>query len=61
MLSKDQFGHSFQIKLDADVDALPSAAGVFFTILLIIIVGCYGVQKFEILVNKKDADIMSVE
>ena len=48
------------MKLDAGVEALPSIAGVFFTILLTLMVLGYAVQKTDVLVNRRDSDIMSV-
>ena len=48
------------MKLDAGVEALPSVAGVIFSVLLTIDVLGYAAQKLEILINKKDVDIMSV-
>ena len=48
------------MKLDAGVEALPSISGVLFTILLTLMVLGYTIQKTEVLVNRRDSDIMSV-
>ena len=48
------------MKLDAGVEALPSKAGFFFTILLSIVVIGYATVKADVLMYKKDIDIMSV-
>ena len=48
------------MKLDAGVKALPSQAGLFFSLLLAIILLGYATLKADILINKKDVDIMSV-
>ena len=48
------------MKIDNGVEALPSKAGLFFTILLTAIVLCYFIIKADVLVHKKDIDIMSV-
>lgn len=59
-LAQDQFSQQFRMKLDLGIEALPSAAGVVFSILLFIVVLGYTAQKCEILINKRDVDIMSV-
>ena len=48
------------MKLDAGVEALPSKAGFIFSLILLIVVTGYAVQKTDILINRKDIDIMSV-
>ena len=48
------------MKLDNGVESLPSKAGFFFTILLTVIVLGYVIIKADVLVHKKDIDIMSV-
>ena len=48
------------MKLDNGVEALPSMTGFCFTILVAVIVLGYGIIKADVLVHKKDIDIMSV-
>ena len=48
------------MKLDNGVEALPSKAGFFFTIILAVIVIGYATVKADVLVHKKEIDIMSV-
>ena len=48
------------MKLDAGVTVLPSAAGVIFTCLLVVVMLGYTVQKTYILVHRRDVDMMTV-
>ena len=42
------------------MESLPSAAGLFFTVLLYLIVGGYTLQKIEVMISKRGLETMSV-
>ena len=48
------------MKLDYGRDTLQTYAGLFFSVLLFIFVSFYAAQKVDILINKKDVDVLSV-
>ena len=55
----DKFGEGYQMKVDGGkVTALPTLAGTFCSVLLIIIVIGYTVMKIDVLLGKKDIDIL---
>ena len=43
------------------MESLPSAAGVFFTVLLYFVVGGYTLQKCGVMITRKGVESMSVE
>ena len=49
------------MKIDAEIETLPSVTGVFFTVLLLLIVIAYSMQKFQVVIYRKDYDIMMVD
>ena len=48
------------MSLDYGRDTLQTYAGLFFSVLLFIFVSFYAAQKVDILINKKDVDVLSV-
>ena len=62
LMEYDSFGETFKMKLDAGQAALPSIMGTILSLLSFLIVLGYTVQKFDILITRKDVDVaMSVE
>ena len=49
------------MKLSNGMDALPTVSGLIFSIMLTSILIVFAYQKFEILMNKKDAKIFSTD
>ena len=49
------------MKLKDGATSVPTIAGLILSILMPILLVGYGVQKFEILINKKDAKIFSTD
>ena len=49
------------MKLSGGMDALPSVSGLTFSIMFTSILIVYAYQKFEVLMNKKDAKIFSTD
>ena len=56
---QDLFGQKFRMKLDAGKDDLRSIIGSLCSLILISVLCMFAVLKFEVLINKKDVDIMS--
>ena len=56
---QDMFGQQFRMKLDAGSDDLRSIVGSLCSFILIILVCMFTYLKIDVLVNKKDVDIMS--
>ena len=61
LVSHDSFGQSFRMKFKDGNDAVPTVSGLIGSILLMIILILYTMQKVEILINKKDAKIFSTD
>ena len=59
LLNLDQFGENFSMKMEKDMSSLPTWMGTLFSIVLIFIVAAYSCQKIDILVNRKDVDIVT--
>ena len=53
----DSFGETFKMKLDEGQAALPSIMGTILSFISSFIVLGYAVQKFDILISRKDVDI----
>ena len=49
------------MKLSDGMDALPTVSGLIFSIMFTSLLLFYGYQKFEILLNKRDAKIFSTD
>ena len=56
---QDQFGEGFRMKLDASSDDVRTYTGSLCSLLLAFIVLMYTYLKFDVLINKKDVDILS--
>ena len=53
-------GESFSMRLDSKgSSSLATGAGAFFSFLLLLMTATYGLNKFEILLRRKDVDILS--
>ena len=61
ILRQDHFSENYRLKPDTGIESLPSAAGVFFTVLLYLIVGGYAYQKLDVVINKKGVESMSID
>ena len=59
VLDQDQFSQQFRMNIHEEFAALPSYPGVFFSLILFIILFGYFVQKTDILLNRRDVDVMS--
>ena len=57
--SIDQFSETFTMGLESERGAIRSFLGAFFTLLMLVVIAAYAIQKTDILVNKKDFDIFS--
>lgn len=57
--SQDQFGETFNMKLDAGSDDVRSILGALCSLILFIIVLGFAYLKADVLINKKDVDILS--
>ena len=53
------FGSSFEMKLDEGRSQLASCTGVSFTIFTIALMTVYFYLKADVLINKKDVNILS--
>ena len=58
VLDQDQFSQQFRMKIHEEFAALPSPSGLVFTLILFIILFGYFVQKTDILLNRRDVDVM---
>ena len=61
LVSNDSFGQSFSMKFKDGNQAVPTISGFVFSIILSVILIGYSYQKFDILINKKDAKIFSTD
>ena len=59
ILSVDRFGVGFTMKVTDGKDKVKTWMGTFCTIFALIIVATYAIQKLDILLHKKDVDIIS--
>ena len=57
--SIDAFGENFDMKIDKSNDVLKTQFGSLLTILVYVIVIAYTYIKIDVLIEKKDVDIMS--
>ena len=55
----DKFGEQFRMRLDAGNEDLRSIVGSIMSFILILVVMIYAYLKADVLVNKKDIDILS--
>ena len=60
LVSKDYFGQSFSMKLGGSVK-VPTVTGFLFSIFMPVILLSYSYQKFDTLINKKDAKIFETD
>ena len=56
---QDQFGETFHMKLDGASDDLRSILGALCSLVLFLIVLGFAYLKADVLINKKDVDILS--
>ena len=56
---QDWFGQSFRMKLDEGHDAKNSFLGGVCSLILLIVIIVYAYQKADVLIYKKDVDILS--
>ena len=62
LMEYDSFAETFKMKLDEGHAALPSIMGTILSFFSFLLVLGYTLQKFDILITRKDVDIaMSVE
>ena len=59
VMSYDQFGEVYQMKLDGGRATLPSCCGLLSTLLTVVIISLYAFQKYDVLVNRKDVNVLS--
>ena len=58
LMSYDSFGETFKMRLDSDLAALPSIMGTILSFISTCLVIGYTVQKLDILISRKDVDIV---
>lgn len=60
LLEFDTMGETFSMRLDSKGShSFATGTGTFFSLLLLILTAAYGFNKIEILVRRKDVDILS--
>ena len=57
--TQDNFGEAFHMKLDNGANDLKSIMGSLCSLIVLLFVVAYAGQKMEILLNKKDVDVLS--
>ena len=57
--NRDQFGEGFHMKLDEGTSVVQTKLGACYTLIVIFLVAAYAMQKTEILINRKDIDVLS--
>ena len=57
--SQDQFGESFHMKLKDGEDVVQTWMGSFCSIFLMAVIILYTIQKVDVLMEKKDVDILT--
>ena len=55
----DQFAESYVMRLDDGHQSIPSLMGSFLSFLLLIVICAYVYQKFDVLLARKDVDVLS--
>ena len=58
--SVDLFGDRFSMHLDKGQSELKSILGAFFSMFVIVVMLLYTNLKLDVLINKKDIDVLSV-
>ena len=59
MQGQDQFGMTFHMKLSDGEDVVPTWMGAFCSMVLMFILLAYTLQKVEVMLSKKDVDILT--
>ena len=56
---QDKFSEGFQMKLADGENSVPTWMGTLCSIILLIVIILYTVQKIEVLLTKKDVDVLT--
>ena len=59
--NNDQFGEGYALNLDREKSQMTSYCGVCGSIFLLVIILIYGFQKADVLINKKDVNILQTK
>ena len=59
-MRRDWFGESYVMKIDGGDASLQSYMGSLCSILIMMLILIYSYMKADVLINKKDVDILSV-
>ena len=57
--SKDQFGETYHMRIDANAVALNSWMGSLFSLILLGVMIIFTYLKADVLIQKKDVDVLS--
>ena len=58
--SSDYFGQTYSMRIDKNQERITSWGGAVCSILLFLVIGSYTYQKLDILINKRDIDLITM-